>query len=60
MSYNKTAPGLKNVRLFAEQNSLTDKARPRQQRYQSGERVHSLTKLDRGNKDTKAVSVFTH
>jgi len=40
MSYNKTAPGLINVRHFSEQNSLTDKARPGQQRYQSGERVY--------------------
>jgi len=39
VSYNKTATGLINVRPFAEQNSLTDKARPRQQRYQSCERV---------------------
>jgi hypothetical protein len=38
MIYKETAPGLINIRPFAEQNSLTDK-------------------LDRGNMDTKAVSV---
>ena len=40
MGYNKTAPGLIKVRPFAEQNSITDKVRPRQQRYQRVERVY--------------------
>jgi hypothetical protein len=50
MSYYKTAPGLIKVRPSVEQNSLTDKARPRQQRDQSGERVYdTITEQTRRN-----------